>query len=628
MVGKPSDGEVSRDHGSEAEPPAPASAVDGSELDSVRAELRRMGYLHHGFGRFLLQDALKPQRPWRALVRLTAKVGLAAAGLQALVASLVLAAANGSLAQSPFDLIPLFVHLFLPAVLVSGGIFLLLACIMVVGLRVYHVRRIEVAAFSTALVAGLAAVGLALRFSTEVRGGLSAIEKAFFALALLGMAVALVKVVESGLLGLAIRLTDQTPRRRLFSLRWLVAGLLAGLGLLLLPAFLAVRQPPEEGPLNLPRFEGARVLLIGVDGILGGELDYLLAAGELPRLATLLESARRWRYVRPQELPSTFWTTVATGRRGEDHGVVGLDAFQPLGVQHPLARNGPLRWYWGRIAEPLGLAGHRPVLAARRRVPTLWELVSRGGAPVVAVNWWGTYPAAPLPGLVVAHGAYGLLGEEAPGALASESRGALLQEVERSAAALRRAPYDGPLEVALGKGAAEELLDRALLPDRFYVEALIQALPISPRMAAVYLPAPDLATAGWRGGGVALADLLRSSLEQVDRLLEAGDGFEAVALVVDPGRRGPLEGRIYLWSPQVCGNGGEAATPIEPRELSAALLRLLGLPQSRELPAPPAGCAWPSPPDVIAGFGPRAGGGSTLLGGEAYLNNLRSLGYL
>ena len=66
--------------------------------------------------------------------------------------------------------------------------------------------------------------------------------------------------------------------------------------------------------------------------------------------------------------------------------MVGLDSFQPLGVKHPLVRNGPLRWYWRRVAEPLGLAGHRPVLAARRRVPTIWELVSRGGAPVAAVS--------------------------------------------------------------------------------------------------------------------------------------------------------------------------------------------------------------------------------------------------
>ncbi len=611
--------------------PTAAGAVDGTQLEVVRAELRRMGYLHHGFGRFLLQDALKPQRPGRALVQLTLKVGLAAGGLQALVTGFVLAAANGSLEESPFDLIPLFLHLFLPAVLVSGGIFLLLSGILILGLRLYHIRRIEVAAFATALIAGLVAVALALRTSTELRGGLSVLEKGLFALALLGMAVALVKVVESGLLGLAIRLTDQAPRRRLFSLRWLAGGLLAGLGLLLLPAFLAVRQPPQEGFLNLPRVEGSRVLLIGVDGILGGEIDYLLAAGDLPSLAALLESGRQWKYSRPEVLPSTFWTTVATGRGGEDHGVVGMDVFKPLGVRNPLARNGPLRWYWGRVAEPLGLASHRPVLAARRRVPTIWELVARGGESIISVNWWGTYPAEPLPGLVVAHGAYGLLAEGAPGALASGSRGSLVTQAEDWARVLREATYEDPLKVALGTEAAQDLLDRAVLPDRFYTSALVRALEVSPRIAAIYLPAPDLAAAGWSGAGVALADLLRSSLQQVDELLRTSvEKFDAVALVVDPGRRGPREGRAYLWSPSACSppDGGGAIEAIEPQELTAALLRLLGLPQSHELPAPPAGCSWPAPPDVIPGFGPRATGEASLRSGDAYLENLRSLGYL
>ena len=31
----------------------------GHDLDGVRSELRRLGYLDHGFERFLLQDALK-----------------------------------------------------------------------------------------------------------------------------------------------------------------------------------------------------------------------------------------------------------------------------------------------------------------------------------------------------------------------------------------------------------------------------------------------------------------------------------------------------------------------------------------------------------------------------------------
>src|SRR4028118_1202685 len=46
------------------------------DLEEVRSELRRLGYLNHGFERFLLQDALRPRRPRPTLLRLTLQVGL------------------------------------------------------------------------------------------------------------------------------------------------------------------------------------------------------------------------------------------------------------------------------------------------------------------------------------------------------------------------------------------------------------------------------------------------------------------------------------------------------------------------------------------------------------------------
>ena len=52
--------------------------TSGHDLDGVRSELRRLGYLDRGFERFLLQDALKPRQPARALLGLIAKVGLLA----------------------------------------------------------------------------------------------------------------------------------------------------------------------------------------------------------------------------------------------------------------------------------------------------------------------------------------------------------------------------------------------------------------------------------------------------------------------------------------------------------------------------------------------------------------------
>src|SRR6185503_12651719 len=167
-------------------------------------------------------------------------------------------------------------------------------------------------------------------------------------------------------------------------------------------------------------------LLIGIDGVLPDEFDYLLKRGALPGLAALVDDGGAvLPYERdPEEPPAAFWTTVATGMRSPLHGVAAVDSFRPAGMETALATNGPFRGYWARVERPLGLARQQPLLSNRRSAFTFWELVGRGGAAVAAVNWWGTYPAGRLPGLVVAHGGYQLLAEGAAGAVAPEARAA------------------------------------------------------------------------------------------------------------------------------------------------------------------------------------------------------------
>ncbi|HKH44059.1 MAG TPA: hypothetical protein VKM72_05280, partial [Thermoanaerobaculia bacterium] len=354
------------------------------------------------------------------------------------------------------------------------------------------------------------------------------------------------------------------------------------------------------------------------------EAEYLIALGELPRMGRLAREGRILTYRRPAEPPASFWTAVATGVPGPDHGVSSLDSFLPLGMKTPLARNGPLRAWWSRVEVPLGLAEYRPVLANRRRAFTVWELASRGGDPSLAVNWWATYPAEPMPGLVVAHGAFQLLREGAQGAVAPAAAGGEVAALARSLAA---GGPDPRLRAALPAAAAASVLDRALRPDRFYREVFTRGLAAGPRAAALYLPALDIAADGWRGGEVAFADLVRSELAAADRLLAGAlEGVGTVAVVLDPGRRRQGgEGRVIFWRRQGCGPGRQASSP---EAVASGLLRALGLPQSGELPPPPAGCRWAPPPVVVASYGePRRGAPQGLESAE-YLQSLRSLGYL
>ena len=606
----------------------------GHDLDGVRSELRRLGYLDHGFERFLLQDALRPRQPVRTLLGLTGKMCVLAGLVLAFALALALALVNGNLTASPLDLVALFVHLFPPIALATGVGFLLLGSLVLLVIRLYHVRRIETLSLAVAVGAGAGVLALALRLGRDLLAEGQVSQMALLGLIAPVMVYLLVKLVYHGLLTLAIWFTDSAPRGRLFSRRWVGFAILAATVLLMLPAVVSTRRDPPAVPAALPTAPGEPVLLIGIDGVLPEELDYLLARGDLPALGRLAREGRTLSYDRNPKPPASFWTEVATGVPGPDHGVVALDSFLPVGVRTPLARTGPLRLWWSGVAVPLGLAEVRPVLANRRRAFTVWELASRGGAPSLAVNWWATYPAEPIPGLVVAHGAYHLLLEGAKEVVAPAASQpeltALARAVGEGAAA--SGAEGSLLAAALAPGEAASVLERALRPDHFYREVFARGLARGPQAAALYLPGLDIAATGWSGGSLALADLVRGELLETDRLLtRALDGAGTVAVVLDPGRRRQGgAGRILLWRRSGCGRevGRPGLAEAAPETVAAGLLRALGLPQSGELPPPPRACRWAPAPVAVATYGePRRSQPQGREAGE-YLKNLRSLGYL
>src|SRR5436309_4215678 len=592
--------------------------TSGHDLDGVRSELRRLGYLDRGFERFLLQDALKPRQPARALLGLIVKVGLLAGLALAAALSLALAVANGSLTASPLDLVALFVHLFPPLALATGLAFLALCGVILLVIRFAHVRRIETLSLIVALAAGAGVLALALRLGREVLSEGRLEQVSVLVLATPPVVYLLIKLVYQGLLSLAIRFTEEAPLGRLFSRRWLGLVIVLAIALLTLPAVVLARRVPAAAPATLPTGPGERVVLVGIDGVLPEEIDYLLTLGELPEMSRLARNGRVLSYRRKPEPPASFWTAVATGVPGPDHGVSSLDSFLPLGMRTALARSGPLRGWWSRVEVPLGLAEYRPILANRRRAFTVWELASRGGEPGLSVNWWATYPAEPIPGLVVAHGAYGLLREGARGVVAPEGERPAVAALAAETAA---GPPDPRLTAALPAPAAASVLDRALLPDRSYREVFARRMTENPRASALYLPGIDIAADGWRGGDVALADLVRAELRETDRSLARSlAGVGTVAVVLDPGRRREGgEGRVILWRRSGCAGTAKKPVRIAPESVAAALLRALGLPQSEELPAPPPGCKWAPPPVVVAGYGaPRRGPPTAPAGAECW----------
>lgn len=125
------------------------------------------------------------------------------------------------------------------------------------------------------------------------------------------------------------------------------------------------------------RSEKPSILLIGVDGADMGILDRLIGEGKLPTFARLKRegSFGRLRSLEPLLSP-IVWTTIATGRRPQDHGI-----FDFIEI--------------GRDGQPT------PITSVRRKVPALWNVATEFGVPSGFVGWYASYPAEKVKGFEV-----------------------------------------------------------------------------------------------------------------------------------------------------------------------------------------------------------------------------------
>ena len=131
------------------------------------------------------------------------------------------------------------------------------------------------------------------------------------------------------------------------------------------------KTPPVPG-------EGVKVVLVGIDAADWQIIDPLIAAGRLPVLARLKREGA-WANLRSMDpmLSPLLWTTVATGKPPEEHGVVDF-----------------------LVSEP-GTGRKSPVTSTARRVRALWNIFSEAGRTCDFVAWWATWPAEKVNGVMV-----------------------------------------------------------------------------------------------------------------------------------------------------------------------------------------------------------------------------------
>jgi predicted AlkP superfamily phosphohydrolase/phosphomutase len=121
---------------------------------------------------------------------------------------------------------------------------------------------------------------------------------------------------------------------------------------------------------------GVKVAILGLDGLDWFLVDEAIAEGRLPNLARLVAQGTQGelRSIRPPKSP-VVWTSIATGMLPAEHGIRHF------------------------VVERDGASV--PVTSNLRRVPALWNIAERARFTVAFVNWYVTWPAERVPGLMI-----------------------------------------------------------------------------------------------------------------------------------------------------------------------------------------------------------------------------------
>lgn len=395
------------------------------------------------------------------------------------------------------------------------------------------------------------------------------------------------------------------------------------------------------------------VLLVGVDGADMGIVDRLIGEGKLPTFARLKRDGAfgRLRSIEPLLSP-IVWTTIATGREAQDHGIFDFIEIGPDG-------------------QPT------PITSVRRKVPALWNIAGQFGIPSGFVGWYASFPAEKVEGFEISDrlafhqvssarataGAtypegiekelYARFGAPAPDLDATKARflsapaAALSPDGERRIEELAR--IRATTEFYRKAAPALERERRTTLLGVYFeiVDAcghlFMEDAP--PKRADVsdadYAAFHDTVDRCYAYQDEVLGDFLRLETPATTTIVVSDHGFKSGDLRPQTSGRADtglaplwhqLYGVVFLHGPGVArGREIRGATVLD---VAPTVISLLGIPPSRELPGRPIVSAFaapprPGPPAVAAYASPpkRALPAGALPDAEA-VRRLAALGYL
>ena len=361
-----------------------------------------------------------------------------------------------------------------------------------------------------------------------------------------------------------------------------------------------------------PATRSRPIILVGLDGADWQAIEPLAAAGRLPAFARLRESGRTGvMRATPPLLSPILWTTIATGRRPEDHQVLDFMVDLPSG-------------------------GQAPAGVAQRRVEALWNVLSARDRRVAVVGWWATAPAEAVDGVVVSDGVAPQLlhadGSLPRDAISPPSEAARLARFLVRARDLQPRDLDPYLQLAPGEWErARDALDAPA--GRLYRDPIAHLMAIvaatrtfgamaeellattRPELLIVYLEGIDsvshLFVKDRRRGPRAVERAYRDADDLLSRLAARADPRTWIVVCSDHGfypataaiREDPAEltGPATAWhrpygivaaaeagalaGTQSAASGGAADVGfVDPLDIAPTVLHALGLPTSLEMP--------------------------------------------
>lgn len=124
-----------------------------------------------------------------------------------------------------------------------------------------------------------------------------------------------------------------------------------------------------------------KLLVIGWDACEWKVVNELIAKGLMPTLEAFLKEGTSGKIATldPPVSPM-LWTSIATGKRPDEHGVLGFTEPDP---------------------NPDSKFGIRPVNVTSRKVKAIWNILNQSGYKSNLVGWWPSHPAEKINGCVV-----------------------------------------------------------------------------------------------------------------------------------------------------------------------------------------------------------------------------------